>query len=464
MPPTRRTRNKERSRASASIGDAPLPADLELNSLYVKDLRAICSRLNLSASGTRGALVKRLQRARTTTNSAPGSLSNGQDGDQHVDSALEQQFHNLQHQVQELLNRDNDERLLSPGQLSQVQSVVQGSLNEAIEKAASAAAQAAISAYTGTTVNNTPPVTADNGNSLPLVQNTPGTNPQTVPALPNPGQLSAGTNTQTAPALPNPGQLSAGTNTQTVPALPNPGQLSPATASVHELPTKLVKDILSGEFMELSRLLPKNFNSLTALHEEPLTLTLDKSVIKVTKPKGSSLTDIGEWTTAFTAYMGVLITKYPSRAAELLEYMSLIRYAAKYHRGLGWCVYDIKFRQKAAVNKSLLWSVIDSQLWLKTFTVPPSLMKDEIGVNVFQSGPSSATGTSRGHDNRTCHNFNKGIPCSRTPCRFAHKCNKYGCGEDHPGSKCPKYPEAGREALPSANKPAPHHSGRHRER
>ena len=37
--------------------------------------------------------------------------------------------------------------------------------------------------------------------------------------------------------------------------------------------------------------------------------------------------------------------------------ISLIRYAAKYHRGLGWCVYDVKFRQKTAANKSILWSV-----------------------------------------------------------------------------------------------------------
>ena len=32
--------------------------------------------------------------------------------------------------------------------------------------------------------------------------------------------------------------------------------------SVHELPAKLVKEILSGEFMELSKLLPKTFNTL----------------------------------------------------------------------------------------------------------------------------------------------------------------------------------------------------------
>ena len=51
--------------------------------------------------------------------------------------------------------------------------------------------------------------------------------------------------------------------------------------SVHEPPTKLVKEILSGEFMELSELLPKNFNSLQPLHDEALTLTLENSVIGV---------------------------------------------------------------------------------------------------------------------------------------------------------------------------------------
>ena len=37
--------------------------------------------------------------------------------------------------------------------------------------------------------------------------------------------------------------------------------------SVHEPPPKFVKEILSGEFMELSKLLPKNFNSLQPLHD-----------------------------------------------------------------------------------------------------------------------------------------------------------------------------------------------------
>ena len=129
---------------------------------------------------------------------------------------------------------------------------------------------------------------------------------------------------------------------------------------VHELPLKLVKEIHSGEFMELSKLLPKNPNSLQPLHDEPLTLTLENSVIRVNKAKATSITNIEERTSAFTAYMSVVISKHPTRAAELVEYLSLIRYAAKCHRGLGWCVYNVKFRQKAAANKSIKWLVIDS--------------------------------------------------------------------------------------------------------
>ena len=88
-------------------------------------------------------------------------------------------------------------------------------------------------------------------------------------------------------------------------------------------------------------------------------LSLDNSVIKVsqkTKPS-TSITDIEQWTTAFTMYLSVLIDKFPFRSQELLQYLSLIRYAARVHKGLGWVIYDYKFRQKASKNKSLLWSI-----------------------------------------------------------------------------------------------------------
>ena len=81
--------------------------------------------------------------------------------------------------------------------------------------------------------------------------------------------------------------------------------------SVHELPAKLVKEILSGELMELSKLLPKNFNTLNPSQDKPLTLDEENSVIKLNKAKVSTITDIKDWTMAITAYMGVVISKFP---------------------------------------------------------------------------------------------------------------------------------------------------------
>lgn len=425
MPPTRTTRQARNTSTPAEPGPS-VPSDLELKSLYVRDLRSLCSRLNLATTGGRAVLIDRLEEARQNTDhltDPPRENVQNQD-------PLERQFQQLQRQVQELMDRESrQDGLLSPSQLTQVQSVVEGSLNEAIEKAASAAAQAAVRAFSSSnTTATSADASSENGTSTNSV----------VPAAP--------TGNVPLPELSPSSAISSGLTTD--------------TDSVHELPAKLVKEILTGEFMELSKLLPKNYNVLNPLQDEPLTLTVENSVIKVNKAKATSITDISEWTTAFSAYMAVLISKFPHRSSEFLEYMSLIRYAARYHSGLGWCVYDIKFRQKAATNKSLKWSTIDSQLWLKTFTVAPLLLKEDIGV--FPAGPSLPS-TPRGNDSRTCFNFNRGVPCARTPCPYAHKCNRSGCGKDHPGIKCPNLSE--KEPSPRAGKSTPHHqSSRHREK
>ena len=118
----------------------PMPSDLELGRLYVKDLRSRCSRLNLTTTGGRDALIKRIEEARTNIDNLPGTPPPIRDGGEHVENendqnALELQFQHLQRQVQELLDRESpQDGLLSATQLTQVQSIVQGSLNEAIEK------------------------------------------------------------------------------------------------------------------------------------------------------------------------------------------------------------------------------------------------------------------------------------------------------------------------------------------
>ena len=162
---------------------------------------------------------------------------------------------------------------------------------------------------------------------------------------------------------------------------PNDGSLTSTPcrhgAPFQEIPTNYVEEIQSGEFFDLSKLLPKNMS----LHgeEDNVSLSLENSAIEVSKKTeaSTSITDIEQWTNAFTTYLSVFTDKFPLRSQELLQYFSPIRYAARVHKGLGWVIYDYKFRQKASKNKSLIWSTIDSQLWLTIFTVHPGVLREE---------------------------------------------------------------------------------------
>lgn len=119
-----------------------------------------------------------------------------------------------------------------------------------------------------------------------------------------------------------------------------------------DIPAQYVKDIQSGEFFELSKLLPKNLLEFNV--DDNLVLTLDNSVVRVSEKvkTSTSITEIEQWTTAFTTYMSVFTQTFPQRSQELLQYLSLIRYAASVHRGLGWAICDYKFHQKAGQNKT----------------------------------------------------------------------------------------------------------------
>lgn len=163
-----------------------------------------------------------------------------------------------------------------------------GSLNEAIEKVASALAHAAVSAIHGSSAQASEPST----------------------------QVTASSESE-RPEISPPSTLKTSNRATNV--------KFPSSFSGHndglcpQVPAKLVKEIISGDFMELSKLLPKSFNTLNPLHDEPLTLTAKNSAVKVNKAKATSITDIAELTTAFTAYMGVLVSTFPHRAPEFLE-------------------------------------------------------------------------------------------------------------------------------------------------
>ena len=270
MPPSRGTR-------SVAAEPVNIPADLDLDGLYVKDLRNLLGRRNLPATGPRSTLIERLKEARQNeqvlpqANVVPPPVLNGGD---HVE--LQQQFEQLQQQVQDLLDRNlSDNRLLSESQLTQVKSLIQATINETIEQTAAAAAQAAVNAFAGSSSQS-------QAAAREVSPSSANTAPSAVQESLNSLAVHGASETVTS--------INSSTSQRTL-------------DSVHELPAKLVKEVLSGEFMELSKLLPKNFNSLQPLHDEPLTLTVENSVIRVNKAKATSITNTEEWTSIFTAYM-----------------------------------------------------------------------------------------------------------------------------------------------------------------
>ena len=66
-------------------------------------------------------------------------------------------------------------------------------------------------------------------------------------------------------------------------------------------------------FFHLSKLFPKNLS----LHngKDNVSLSLENSVIKVSKKTkaSTSITDIEQWTNAFTTYISVFTDKFPLR-------------------------------------------------------------------------------------------------------------------------------------------------------
>ena len=349
-------------------------------SLTAAQLQELCRQNGLPATGRRPALQKRLQDAGIAQNVEPQQQNPSEVTDGQSSS------------------NNGDQRPVIPDQftaeqMSQIKRLIQDSVATATREIASEAARAAVSAMQAQ-----------------------------APALPTP-----------AANLPDifPPQQQPPVAEQTQQTA-NPASCHNG-APFQDIPGNYVKEIQSGEFFELNKLLPKNLS----LHDEGdnLVLSLENSVVKVSKKakQGTSITDVEQWTTAFTIYLSVLTHKFPLRSQELLQYLSLIRYAARVHKGLGWAIYDYKFRQKASTNKSLVWSVIDSQLWLTIFTAPPAVLKEEYPL--FNQGPFHSSVSTGGSYRGICINYNRYGSCTRDPCRFRHVCNR--CSGTHPGCDCP---------------------------
>ena len=231
-------------------------------------LQELCRRNGLSALGRRSTLEKRLITAGITSAAAPN------------DQPFNRQLLSTGLPVQQRGNPN----AFTDEQISEIKRLVQDSVAAAARDIAREAARAA----TGVLQSQAPSSSQMTPSFQAVSQDTPG------------DAAILGPQEQQQP-------LQALQSLQ-----PNDGSLT-STPCRHgapflEIPANYVKEIQSGEIFDLSKLLPKNLS----LHDEEdnVSLSLENSVIKVSKKTkaSTSITDIEQWTNAFTTYLSVLLS------------------------------------------------------------------------------------------------------------------------------------------------------------
>ncbi len=227
------------------------------------------------------------------------------------------------------------------------------------------------------------------------------------------------------------------------------------------VPRKLADKIWRWEFVDMAELLPEFWSQ--GRDEEYSSRQPARRTRKVT--------DIFTWVQCFTAYVGVVATRYPETVAELMGYLMVIIQASQDYEGQAWARYDEAFRRRAAIDGDRCWSKLNTTIYTMCFTgkakssvarcefclatthtsadcaqsgdrdpdVRARLKAIETAILALVSGaePKFRTSlkTSRPKSGEICNLWN-GNQCSYgADCHHMHICLE--CKGDHPALYCP---------------------------
>ena len=178
-------------------------------------------------------------------------------------------------------------------------------------------------------------------------------------------------------------------------------------------------------------------------------------------PRKGPVTDILLWIECYSILVGVLTTKYPAYAPDLMAYQRTIVHAHRSFAGDGWVTYDMCYRRNASLQKSLQGSLVDFTLYNQTFTGKAKpLARCKYCLSDYHKSyecafaPQTSTLPQKPNPPDTCYLFNTrtGNQCKFKPCRYAHICSR--CHGPHPAVACnyntppsPKYPRTDTRSL-----------------
>ena len=177
-----------------------------------------------------------------------------------------------------------------------------------------------------------------------------------------------------------------------------------------QVPYYLVDQIAAGLFIDFTLLLPENLGRL------PKSMPTQAHLFRMLRSELKPLNHFRDWTQAWAVFAGVLAKKAPQMLPDVIAYFLLLAKTVKENPSANWSSYDKLFREKAALDKSLVWGAADPSLWVTHML-------------------SRRISTHPGPDREVCGLFNQ-KRCYFSHCKFLHACQN--CKSlYHPALECP---------------------------
>ena len=193
------------------------------------------------------------------------------------------------------------------------------------------------------------------------------------------------------------------------------------------VPVKLVLQIVAGKYIDLSKLLPANLQ----LKEPEPQLMLDGRLVLTSQPKKPRhrIDDIATWSEAFAIFSLILVTHFPHRWKDLMQYQLLILRTHWHFTGRVWLTYDQAFREHAAATRLTDWSCMNVQLF--NFHAAGSSARSSTSLHPPEWEPLGSSGSLV-----VCISWNRGRCTSPLSiCRYAHHCSS--CSGAHRATAYP---------------------------
>ena len=169
------------------------------------------------------------------------------------------------------------------------------------------------------------------------------------------------------------------------------------------------RKIENSEYVDFARLLPRNGRSGPGIEmndEDQLMEMINRNGrtfwVNAANRESGNISGFGRWEQAFRVFTNIYTSKYPSRAAELVQYNHMIHWASTTYAWDNVYHYDKEFRKHMSKFPQRSWAIILSQAYTM-YLKDRNRFEGPRGVDRDRRGQASNSGK-KDH----CWKFNRG--------------------------------------------------------